>query len=316
MLPSNLTLKQMLIFVKVVECGGLTEAALKINLTPSAVSKSLALLEESLETKLLQRTTRSVFLTDDGKLLYQKFSETLSALASTIDNLSSDLAAPKGLLRVSTPVAFGARHLMPIFSAYRQRYPHVSLQLDVTDKQVNLNDGDCDVALRIARNAPDSYQVTPIATMHWFFCASPDYLAAAGTPACIHDLKDHTCLLYPNIDETWHAFNSEGGKQLITYGEILIKANSSLVLLEAALEGLGVAYLPSYLMDIHVKSGRLVPLFRNITPDMSRKLLALHLPGRGRNSAIHSFVAFLSEWASPTAPWDSWLSGYPQLLEC
>lgn len=306
----------MIIFVKVVECGGLTEAAQKINLTPSAVSKSLALLEDSLDTKLLQRTTRSVFLTDEGKLLYQQFNETISALETTIDSLCSDRVTPKGVIRVSTPVAFGARHLMPIFSAYRRRYPKVSLQLDVTDKQVNLNDGDCDVALRIARRAPENYQATPVATMHWFFCASPDYLAAAGTPSCIHDLKNHACLLYPDIDETWHAYTSEGEKKLISYGEILIKANSSLVLLEAALEGLGVAYLPSYLMDTHVKTGRLVPLFRNITPEMSRRLLALHLPDRGRNSAIHSFVTFLSEWATPTAPWDSWMADYPELLDC
>lgn len=316
MLPNNLTLKQMIIFVKVVECGGLSEAAVKINLTPSAVSKSLALLEESLGTKLLQRTTRSVFLTDEGKTLYQQFSETISALESTIDGLSCDRTEPKGLLRISTPVAFGACHLMPIFSAYRKRYPKVTLQLDVTDLQVNLNDGDCDVALRIAKRAPENYQATPIATMHWFFCASPAYLSTAGTPSCIHDLKDHTCLLYPGIDETWHIYSNEGEKQLITYGEILIKANSSLVLLEAALEGLGVAYLPSYLMDSHVKSGRLIPLFRNINPDMSRKLLALHLPDRERNKAISSFVTFLCEWATPAAPWDSWMSSYPHLLDC
>lgn len=316
MLPNNLTLKQMVIFVKVVECGGMTEAAVKINLTPSAVSKSLALLEESLGTKLLQRTTRSVFLTDEGKTLYQQFSETISALEATIDGLSSEQAEPKGLLRVSTPVAFGARHLVPIFSAYRARYPKVMLQLDVTDQQVNLNDGDCDVALRIARRAPDNYQAIDLATMHWFFCATPGYLASAGTPGCIHDLKDHTCLLYPGIDETWHAYNNEGEKQLISYGEILIKANSSLVLLEAALEGLGIAYLPSYLMDSHVKSGRLVPLFRNITPEMSRHLLALHLPDRGRNSSIQSFVSFLNEWTNPSAPWDAWMADYPHLLGC
>ncbi|MES3708725.1 LysR family transcriptional regulator [Pseudomonas putida] len=316
MLPNNLTLKQMVIFVRVVECGGMTEAAAKLNLTPSAVSKSLALLEESLGTRLLQRTTRSVFLTDEGKTLYQQFSETISSLESTIDSLSSDHAEPKGLLRVSTPVAFGAQHLMPIFSEYRARYPKVMLQLDVTDQQVNLNDGDCDVALRIARRAPENYQATPLATMHWFFCASPEYLASAGAPRCINDLRDHTCLLYPGIDETWHAYTNEGEKKLITYGEILIKANSSLVLLEAALAGLGVAYLPSYLMNPHVKSGRLTPLFRNITPEMSRHLLALHLPDRGRNRAIQSFVSFLSEWTTPSAPWDSWMSDFPHLLEC
>lgn len=316
MLPNNLTLKQMIIFIKVVECGGLSEAAVRINLTPSAVSKSLALLEESLSTKLLQRTTRSVFLTDEGKALYQQFSETIAALESTIDGLSSDRTEPKGQLRISTPVAFGARHLMPIFSAYRKHYPKVTLQLDVTDQQVNLNDGDCDIALRIAKRAPENYHSTVVATMHWFFCASPGYLLKAGTPTCIHDLKHHTCLLYPGIDETWHAYTSEGEKELISYGEILLKANSSLVLLEAALGGLGIAYLPSYLMDTPVRNGQLIPLFRNITPDLSRKLMALHLPDRGRNKAISSFVSFLRDFTSPSAPWDSWMNDYPSLRDC
>lgn len=313
MLPNNFTLKQMTIFVRVVESGGLTEAAQKLNLSPSAVSKSLTLLEETLDLKLLQRTTRNLFLTDEGKILYQRFSETISSLESTLDSLSSDRTDPRGLLRVSSPVALGVRHLVPIFSAFRERHPKITLQLDVSDQQVNLNDGTCDVALRIIKRAPENYKAKEISIMHWFFCASPQYLALTGTPKYISELKNHTCLLYPDIDEAWHEYTKDGEKSLITYGEILIKANSSLVLLEAALKGMGVAYLPSYLMDAHVKSGELVPLFKNVTPNLSRKLFALHLPDRSCNLAISSFVEFLSEWASPVAPWDEWMVDYPSL---
>ncbi|TNB81527.1 LysR family transcriptional regulator [Pseudomonas sp. Fig-3] len=314
MLPNNLTLKQMTIFVRVVESGGLTEAAQKINLTPSAVSKSLTLLEESLGLKLLQRTTRSLFLTDEGKIIYQRFSEIINSLESMLDSVSSARSEPKGLLRVSSPMALGVRHLMTIFSAYRERYPKINLQLDISDQPVNLNDGTCDVALRIARLPPENYTAKEISLIPWFFCASPHYLELAGTPKCIADLRMHTCLLYPDIDEVWHHYTEDGEKSLITYGEILIKANSSSVLLEAALKGMGVAYLPSYLMDAHVKKHELVPLFGNVTKNLSRKLFALHLPDRGNNPTISSFVNFLFEWASPVAPWDEWMEDYPRLL--
>ncbi len=305
-MSSLASLKQLEILVKIVECGGLKEASIQLNVSPSAISKSLANLESQLGTTLLKRTTRSFALTDAGQYLYQRATHLLSDIDESLNTTASFYNHPQGELRITCSIAFGYTHLISLVNLYQQRYPDVDLYIDLNDGFVNLNECNVDIALRVASVPPDNYAMRKISTIYWAYCASPEYLEKKGTPSSIAQLENHQCLIYPGLTPVM----KHTGENPLHTPKIRtpVQANSSLVLLKAVLQHQGIAYLPTYLLGDHIQRGEIVPLKlgEEIT-HATHGLYALYFPSRYSNPKVRSFIDFMLETLQPVPIWDKWI---------
>ncbi|WP_139537479.1 LysR family transcriptional regulator [Klebsiella spallanzanii] len=301
-----LTVKQLEMLVKISEGQSLSEAARLLNLSPSAVSKGLAGMEESLGVSLIQRTTRNFRLTEAGEYFVARAGDLLKDFDELINTTSGYFNHPRGALKVTCSVAFGYSHLIDIYENYKRKNPQVELVIDLNDNIVNLNENDIDIALRITSSPPQNYAMRQLARISWIYCATPEYLARMGTPMSVRELYRHECLVYPGITPTCRDKSpmTEGDVQTLTP----IKANSSLILLKAVLAHQGIAYLPSYLVAQYLDSQQLLPLrLDGKLTCTSHSLYALYFPSRYRNPKVRSFIDFLVEDVQPWNDWEKWI---------
>lgn len=299
--------KQLEIFIKIVETESLSDAGLRLNLTPSAVSRSLSNLESQVGVTLLKRTTRNLVLTEAGRYLYDQSINIMFNLDESLNKVAGFHTHPQGQLKVTCSFAFGTSHLIALFSEYNERYPDVNLLVDLNDQLVNLNEVDFDIALRITYSPPESYATRKICPIHWAYCASPEYLEKYGEPKTLHDLENHRCLVYPRISDAWKYRAPDGTIADLNINNV-IQANSSLTLLEAALLHQGIVYLPVYVFGNYIKSGKLKPLLLNERiNDQEYFLYALYFPSRYSDPKVRSFIDFILDKISPHAPWDDWV---------
>ncbi|SAL02940.1 LysR family transcriptional regulator [Caballeronia calidae] len=178
-LKSFATLTQITVFVRIGELGSLSAAARELNLSPSAVSKSLAQLEERLGVLLVKRTTRSLTLTETGRIMFERANAILSEIDTTLDEARQSQRI-KGTLRLTCSIAFGSRQLTPILSRYLDVQSEVDANISLDDHCVNLAEENFDVAIRITSNTDSTYAARKLAMIHWAYCASPDYLSSHG----------------------------------------------------------------------------------------------------------------------------------------
>lgn len=306
-MSSPASLKQLEVLVKIVECGGLSEAAAHLNVSPSAVSKSLAQLESQLGTTLLKRTTRSFTLTEPGQYLYSRATQLLLDFNESLNTTAGYYNHPNGELRITCSMAFGYSHLATLASHFRERCPDVDLYINLSDNFVNLNETNFDIALRVSSEPPVNYAMRKLTTINWAYCASPKYLEKYGTPHSIQDLAHHQCLIYPGLTPVWKTIDEQGVAHHLKT-RTPIQANSSLVLLKSVLENQGIAYLPTYLLGDPIEQGTLVPLaLDDKLTHPTHGLYALYFPSRYSNPKVRAFIDFLLEQLQPVPIWDSWL---------
>lgn len=303
------SLSQIIVFTKIAELGSLSSAARELNLTPSAVSKSLSQLEERIGVLLVKRTTRSLALTEHGKSFLERTSILLSEVEETFAQASSFREEPRGTLKLSTSMAFGYAQAYKLIGSYMEKYPAVVTRVVLDDRFVNLSEQDCDIALRITASSDWSYQARRIADIHWVYCASPDYIERFGPLDHPAVLERHRCLIYPAMSPNgaW-AFRDNS-----TIHEVPIRgsltSNSSLILLKAAIDGQGVACLPTYVVAESILDGDLNIVFPKFRAGMSHTLYAMFFQRKYSNPLIRSFVDFAATEFGPVAPWDVSLSG-------
>ena len=250
-------------FVKVVEHGSFSEAARSLRLSRSAVSKSVMELEQDLGVQLLNRTTRSAAPTENGRAYYER------SVAILADLEEADLAVarlqvePRGLLRVNAPMTFGTLHLGPALAVFMERYPELQVQISLSDEQIDSVQEGFDVTLRIAELASSSLIARRLLGVRRVFCASSGYLERRGAPAHPKDLKDHDCLTYGFLatGNQWKLTGPDGEHWIS--GPWRLCANNAELLKQAALNGLGVALLPTFLAGIELESGALVPVLED-----------------------------------------------------
>ncbi len=295
------------IFVKVVEAGNLSEAARRLKITPSAVSRSISKLETHTGVTLFKRTTRSLIITESGQYLYNQAIQLISELEESISKTRHYYQYPQGQLKVTCSFAFATSHLMDLFVEYKQHNPHVDLVIDLNDQLVNLNEVDIDLALRITYSPPQNYATRKICPINWAYCASPEYLQKRGEPQTLHDLEKHDCLVYPRISDAWKYLDPSGNVRDLNIRNV-IQANSSSVLLQAALRHQGIVYLPTYVLGDAIQSGTLIPVLMKQRINVHEYFLyALYFPSRYRDPKVRTFIDFILEKLSPQAPWDRWM---------
>lgn len=252
---------QIELFVQVVELGSLSRAAEKVGLSNAAASRYLSALEERLGARLVERTTRRMWLTDAGRSYHQCCSAMLGEMAEADAAVSSAATNPSGMLRVTSSVSFAMSHLAPALPAFRQRYPKLAVQITTANRYPGFIEAGIDVAIRTRENEGDSgITVRRLAQMRRVLAASPAYLASHGRPKEPADLARHQMLVYNLANDPYVLhFNRHQQTCAIPITAVL-DANEGQVIRAAALAGLGILIQPQYIIHDDIVAGRLVPV--------------------------------------------------------
>lgn len=283
-------------FTQLVRVGSLAATARELNLTPPAVSKRLAQLEQRLGVRLLNRTTRSISLTAEGETYLVNARRILAEIEELERQVSSSRAEPKGLLRVNAPLGFGRTHVAPAIAAFARSHPQVEVQLHLTDRPINLPDDAIDVAIRFGE-LPDSRLIArKIAANRRRLCASPEYLERFGTPQVPKDLAQHDCIVLRQNDAAFGLWRLSRGKQseaVKVHGRL--STNDGEVALNWALEGQGILMRAEWNLAQHLASGRLVEVLEEYeTPPAD--IYAVYLERLNLSAKVSFFVEHLREY--------------------
>jgi DNA-binding transcriptional LysR family regulator len=291
-------------FVRVAETGSFSEAARRLRTSKSAVSRHVAALEADLGVRLLQRTTRSLTLTEAGHGYFGRASRILADLVEADQSVSRMQAAPRGRLRVNAPMSFGYLHLAAAIPDFLVRHAEVSVELTMNDRFVDLVDEGFDMAVRIGSLADSSLVARRLAPIRRAVCASPDYLAARGTPASPDDLQTHDCIGYTAVaqPQEWRFLDTDGRpRSMAVTGRLC--ANNGDAIRAAALRGAGIAYMPTFIVGGDLKNGGLTKILDAFVPqDMT--LNAVYPHARHLSPKVRAFVDFLAERFGPQPYWD------------
>ena len=292
------------IFARVVTAGSLSAAGREMNLSPAVVSKRLRKLEDRLGTRLLQRTTRQIALTEAGQGYFERVVAILASIeeAETFATRRSDHA--RGLLKVSAPTSFGRRHIAPHLKAFLDANPDLGLQIDLSDEFVDIVGESFDLAIRIA-DLPDSSLVARrLAPIHRVLCATPDYLAAHGEPRTIADLARHVCLTAAGQD-VWRL---EGPTGLVAFHPSgPLQTNSSEVVRESVLAGIGIALRSTWDVGSDISAGRLVVVLPDYHASRRLALHAVYPSRRFLPAKVRIFIDYLAQIYGPEPYWDQGL---------
>ena len=295
-------LNGMVVFAAVARAQSFTAAARLLGMPKSTVSQRVAALEGRLGVKLLHRTTRKVRLTDTGAAYADRCLRLLAEATEADREATQQGAELRGRLRVTTSLLFGHTFLAPLLAEYLTRYPEVSVDAVLTDRQVDLVEEGVDIAIRSAGPLHGSFVARRLGPATSRVCASPSYLAGRRPPREPADLRDHPCIGVGARDGrmTW-SFDREGQAETIEV-QARVNASSMLFARDAAVLGLGVALLPAFLREAEVTAGRLVPLLPGW--EAGRTMLhAVYPAGRYQVARVRAFVELLMEQFAAGPPW-------------
>lgn len=289
-------LKAMKVLVAVVENGSLVGASHMLDTSNAAVSRQIAALETHLGVLLLNRTTRRISLTDAGKDFFIRAQQVLADVAEAEGIASRSTVNPGGLLRISAPLSYGISRLGQWVPDFVERYPELKLELDLTDRMVDLAADGIDVAVRIARQPSlNNVVVKKIAPVKMLLCASPDYLQRRGTPVHPSDLANHDTVGFSFMDSgnTW-AFQNDDGHSAVVDVRPRIHATNGDVLREFVMRGLGVAIEPSFVVDKQIADGSLVSILEEWRLE-EYSLYAVYLTRKFLPAKVRVFIDFLTQ---------------------
>lgn len=254
------------------QLGSYTKAAQRLSLSKAAVSQRIAELERAMGTQLVARTTRSVRLTEAGQRLVDDTEGALAQIARSVAELRDSAGQPRGLLRITAPVALGRQHVAPQLDAFLRRYPEIRIELDLSDRLVPLAQEGFDLAIRHTSNPPDTHVAVKLCDSRTLLLASSAYLKKHGLPSHPAELAEHACLPYLRPGTSvWHfeqlrpARGAAAERVKVPVQGPLRAANSE-VLREAALAGLGIALLPDFSAGPALRAGRLKELLPDWRP--------------------------------------------------
>lgn len=281
-------------FVEVVNSGSFTGAAQNMGHSTSYISKEISKLEERIGIRLLHRTTRTLSLTPEGKTYFQQCQQIVDDAVNAENAVSGVQGNPKGVLRVSCPVAFGVSRLQPFLAQYTSLYPNITLEIDLNDRKVDLITDAYDVVIRATLHLEDSSLVSRLVMRSQILTlASPDYLAKHGVPHHAEDLERHKVISYSNIKNPnqWVYYRESGKKVEVPVDGRVITNNSDLIL-ALAVAGQGIVRLPKFNLTDEVETGKLIPI---LDQEMIQEVsIYMVYPSRKHMSAkVRSFIDFV-----------------------
>lgn len=259
-------LRGMETFIAVVECGSFTDAASRLEMSAVMVGKYIALTERELGTRLLERNTRRQSLTDAGRVYYEEAKRVLEQVAIAESSVERLRLAPAGTLRISAPTSFGACVIAPLTASFLQAWPDVRIELDLTNRMIDLVDEGFDLAIRIGDIHNTDLVAKYLCPYRMVICAAPAYLARHGTPAVPADLVDHLCLSHT----VWTVRNEwilPGAQDAVRWKrDAILRCNDGYGLRMAAIAGAGLLLQPEILLSEALASGKLVRVLEAYTP--------------------------------------------------
>ncbi len=297
--------ENMAIFNRVVEAGSISGAAESAGIAKSAVSRRLKELEEHLGVELFHRTTRRMNLTDTGRAFYQRSVRLIDDVMEAEQATSQHHGKLKGSLKVALPSTFGYMHLGPAINAFLEEHPEIDFDLDFNERSVDLMQEGFDLAIRIAKLPDSSLIARRLAPVRHVMCASQPYLDQFGTPQSLDELPDHRCLIYSlsQDNDQWVVQKTDNDTQKIKLQPYL-KATSGEFLRQAAVDGLGIAQLPSFIVHNEIERGTLV----HVLPDYNRTDLhvyAIYPQTRHLSQRVRTFIDFLVKRFEDVPYWDA-----------
>ena len=291
-------------FIKIVETGSISAAAERLNVAKSAVSRRLKELESHLGAELFHRTTRRMNLTDTGRTFYQQSVRIIE------DLLEAELAAAqvhgelRGNIKIALPLSFGQLHLGPAINDFLQQHPQVEFDLDFNDRQVDVMQEGFDLAIRIAALADSSLIARRLVRINHALCASPEYLQQHGTPHTPEDLTQHQCLVYSLLQDyqSW-IFADKNNQDIKIKINPCLKASAGEFLRDAAINGQGIVYLPTFIVYKELERGALQTLLTDYQT-WHLDAYALYPQTRHLSQRVRTFVDFLVKRFEGTPYWD------------
>lgn len=292
-------------FVLVAETGSFTDAAKELQLTPSAVSKMITRLEDRLGVRLLQRTTRRVRMTVEGRTYYDQARGILAELDAVEASVGGAEAEPRGPLRVTLAHGFGMQQIVPLLPEFLARHPKVDIQLAFADHVVDLIAEGHDIGIRTGPLHDEALMARRLGSHRRIVCAAPAYLERHGMPAKPAELAGHNCLLFdgPAGLNTWPFRMADGRIERIgVRGNF--QSNNGDAILRLLLNGVGLCYAADFAVGRMLRDGRLVPVLTDYTADVSWPIHAVYPARKHLAAKVRVFVDYLVEKFTPRAPWE------------
>jgi DNA-binding transcriptional LysR family regulator len=296
-------LARMAIFARVVEEKSFSAAARRLDLSKSLVSKQITQLEKSVGARLLNRTTRALSVTEAGALFYEHCARIVEEAEEAKLAISRLQAAPRGILRISAPVAFGRLHVASALPEFLKAHPELKVDMVTTDRFVDLADEGYDVVVRIVDQPTPNVVARRLAPLNRRICATPDYFARHGVPQTPADLEGHNCLTYTyfNPQDLWRLHGPDGEISVRASGNLRLNDDDSLA--EAVLRGLGIAILPTFIIGKELQAGRLQAVLTEYVP-VERHIYAVYLPNRHLSAKVRAFIDYFLEHIGTDPYWD------------
>jgi DNA-binding transcriptional LysR family regulator len=290
------------VFATVVARGSFTRAADTLETSPANVTRYVNELEAHLGTRLLNRSSRKLSLTESGEALYERCRSILEDVAETEALVTASALQPKGRLRINAPLSFGVLHLAPLWPKFMAQYPGVELDVALIDRVVDIVEEGYDLAIRISRAGSTAPVARKLATSRNIACAAPAYLAEHGRPETPADLARHLCLGYTYSTDDWR-FTDDAGHSHVAKVNCAFHSNNGDTVRAAALAGQGIIWQPSFLIGADLAAGRLVRVLPGYhLPDID--ILALYPSRRHLSAKVRVLVDFLAKAFHGTPPWD------------
>lgn len=290
----------MKVFRRVAELGSFTQAADDLDITAATVSKHIAFLERDIDTRLINRTTRRMHLTDAGLAFLERTQALLDGLEDAELEARGIQSEPRGTIRINVPMSFGLTHITEAIDSFLMRYPEIDVDLQLSDRMVDLVEQGVDIAIRVRSSLADSSLLArPLRTSRNIVCAAPQYLDNAPPIESPADLVAHNCLTYTLHEKprVW----ALGDEEVVVSGNF--RTDSSLAMRRSLLNGLGIGFLPRFLVQPDIESGALTPVLDDFPPK-PYTVFALFPPGRKQPAKVKLLVDHLDAHLGDRPYWE------------
>ena len=293
----------MQVFAQVVESGSFAKASERLGLSTSAASRHVSDLEAHLGTRLLNRTTRKLSLTESGQAFHERALQLLSDLEEAEHIAAQSAGVARGTIKLTCSLNFGVRHLAPAMGDFLARSPLVKFDISVSERIVDLVEDGYDMAVRIGSVGPTNLVARKLGQMRAILCASPDYVARHGAPKTPRDLERHNCFTYANVAHPgqWRFFDKKGEESMVQVAG-KVHANNGDMLCALAVRGVGIVNEPDFMVAPDLKAGRLVPLlpgYQGVRAD----IWAVYPSRRHLSGKVRAFIDFLAERFGAAGDW-------------
>jgi len=291
------------VFSQVVESGSFAKAAARLGLSTSAASRHVAELESHLQTRLLNRTTRRVSLTESGRAFYERSVQLLADLEEAEQEAARTAVVPRGTIKLTASVNFGVRHIAPAIAAFLAQHREVGFDVSLSDRIVDLVEEGFDLGIRVGVAGSDNIVARKLGETRLVPCASPGYIQAHGAPQAPEELEEHNCFTYEYITprNLWRFRDPSGHERAVRVRGNLHSNNGDL-LAEAAARGAGIVFEPAFIVGLDVRAGRLVPLLQDFVP-LPVPIYAVYPSRKHLSAKVRLFVDFLVERFAEAQDW-------------